>query len=405
MPIERAPHGRAIVRVGFVCLLGVCRQPMAANPIDWQMHGFASQGYLITEGNNLFGNSRHNGSLDFTEVGVNLSLRPWNRLLVSAQGLFRQAGASDEGGVRLDYAQLDYYVPLGQTGTLGVRLGRVKNPFALYNATRDVVWTRPGVLLPQSVYFDALALRQAMLSSDGGLLYGRYTYGDHALSAEFLVADPLDDTGGAVEFLTGIPGVRGRLGGRPMLIGRASYEWLEGRLRLMFSIVDLDRDFRSSSPGVASGNLKTQYPLASLQYNAEKWILAAEYGRVITERQGFTPGGVKLTNTSESFYLQGEYRLNPKWSLLARYDVFFANVDDRTGRDTAKLTGLPRHRFFARDLTVGARWELARNWLVLGEYHFVDGTAWLAEKDNPGLRAGGGDRYWHLVTVMVSFRF
>ncbi len=350
--IERAtPMGRSLVQIGFICLLGFCRQPLAASPIDWQMHGFVSQDYLITEGNNLFGNSRHNGSLDFTEVGVNLSARPWSRLLVSAQGLFRQAGASDEEGLRLDYAQLDYYVPLGQTGTLGLGLGRVKNPFALY---------------------------------------GRYTYADHALSAEFLVAEPLDDTGGAEEFLTGIRGVRGRLDGRPMLTGRATYEWFEGRLRLMFSMVDLDRDFHPSLPGVASGNLKTQYPLASLQYNTETLTLTAEYGRVITERRGFTPGGVKLTNTSESFYLQGQHRLNPKWSLLARYDVFFANIDDRNGRDTAKLTGLPRHRFFARDLTIGARWELARNWLVLGKYHFVDGTAWLSEKDNPRLRAGRG---------------
>ncbi|MFN3920731.1 MAG: hypothetical protein ACK4JF_10670 [Methylohalobius sp.] len=385
------------------CLLGLCQPVKAASPFDFQLHGFLSQGYLVSTGNNLFGNSRHNGSLDFTEIGANLSLRPWGRLLISAQGLFRQAGASDEEGVRLDYALLDYYFPVGQTGTLGVRLGRVKNPFGLYNETRDVVWTRPGVLLPQSIYFDALALRQAMLSSDGGLLYGRYVFGDHALSAEFLVAEPRDDTGGAVEFLTG--GGKGELSGRPMWIGRAAYEWQEGRVRLMFSIVDLDRDFRPSIQGVSSGSIKTLYPLASLQYNAERWSLTAEYGRVITERKGFTPGGVPMTNTTESFYLQGQYRLNSKLSLLARYDVFFANLGDRDGEKTAKLTGLPRHRFFARDLTLGARWELARNLLLVGEYHFVDGTAWLAEKDNPRLKAGGGDRFWHAVALMVSLRF
>ncbi|MBN2702174.1 MAG: hypothetical protein JXR29_12070 [Methylothermaceae bacterium] len=392
--------------IALVCLWGPWTQALADKElIDWQVHGFLSQGYILTEGNDFFGSSRDGGSFDFTEVGLNVSLRPWNRLLVSAQGLFRQAGASDEEGVRLDFAQLDYYVPLGETSTLGIRLGRVKNPFGLYNDTRDVVWTRPGVLLPQSVYFDSLALRQAMISSDGGLLYGRYAHGDHAISTEFLVADPLDETGGAAEFLTGIPDVQGDLNGRPMLIGRATYEWLAGRFRLMFSIVDLDRDFHSSTLGVSSGTLTTQYPLASMQYNAENWTLTAEYGRVITERSGFTPGGDTLKNTSESFYVQGQYRLNPKWSLLARYDVFFANVDDRDGRETSKLTGLPRHRFFARDLTVGARWELARHWLLVGEYHYIDGTAWASEKDNPELRSGGGDRYWHLFTLMASFRF
>ncbi len=401
----RTSMNTTFLGAGFLCLLGLSCPLQAASPFDWQMHGFLSQGYLVSTGNNLFGNSRHNGSLDFTEVGANLSLRPWNKLLVSAQGLFRQAGASDQEGVRLDYALLDYYFPLGETATLGVRLGRVKNPFGLYNETRDVVWTRPGVLLPQSVYFDALALRQPMLSSDGGLLYGRYVFGDHSLSAEFLVAEPRDDTGGAAEFLTGIPGVKGELSGRPMWIGRAAYEWQEGRVRLMFSIVDLDRDFRSLTQGVRSGSFKTLYPLASLQYNAERWTLTAEYGRVLTEREGFTPGGITMTNTTESFYLQGQYRLNPKLSLLARYDVFFANLGDRDGEKTAKLTGLPRHRFFARDLTLGARWEVASNLLLVGEYHFVDGTAWLAEKDNPRLKAGGGDRFWHVFTLMVSLRF
>lgn len=89
---------------------------------------------------------------------------------------------------------------LGEHGKLGVRLGRVKNPFALYNETRDVIWTRPGVLLPQSIYFDALALRQPEISSDGGILYGRYAFGNHAVSAEFLVSEVLDNTGGRPNF-------------------------------------------------------------------------------------------------------------------------------------------------------------------------------------------------------------
>ena len=46
-------------------------------------------------------------------------------------------------------------------------------------------------------------------------------------------------------FLTGMLDAPGRMGGRP-LFGRAVYEWMGGRARAMFSVVDLDRDFRSS---------------------------------------------------------------------------------------------------------------------------------------------------------------
>lgn len=372
---------------------------------DWQAHGFLSQGYTYTSGNDFFGNSQGNGSLDFTELGLNVLGHPWPNLLIAAQGVYRNAAGSDQEDFRLDYANLDYHLPLGEHGRLGVRLGRVKNPFALYNETRDVIWARPGVLLPQSIYFDALALRQPEISSDGGILYGRYALGNHAVSAEFLVSEVLDNTGGATEFLTGIPNAPGTLGGRPLFIGRAGYEWQEGQVRLLFSVVDLDRDFESSLPDVPSGKVKAFFPIGSAQVNLEDWSFTGEYGRISSERSGFTPGGVVQENTSENYYLQAQYRFTPRWSALLRYDVFHANVDDRDGRGAAALTGLPRHRFFAKDLTFGLRWEFARDWLVAAEYHNVYGTAWLSPVDNPELNLNGGDGHWDLFTLMLSFRF
>ena len=110
-------------------------------------------------------------------------------------------------------------------------------------------------------------------------------------------------------------------------------------------------------------------------------------------------------NTAENYYLQAQYRFTPRWSALLRYDVFHANVDDRDGRDTAALTGRPRHRFFAKDLTFGLRWEFARDWLVAAEYHNVYGTAWLSPVDNPELNLNGGDGHWDLFALMLSFRF
>jgi hypothetical protein len=369
---------------------------------DWQAHGFVSQGYTLTSDYNFFGNSRGDGSLDFTEIGVNLSGHIQPNLLLAAQGLYRNTGGSDREGFRLDFANLDYHLSVGDRATAGIRLGRVKNPFGLYNEARDVVWTRPAVLLPQSVYFDSLALRQAMISSDGGILYGRYGVGDHALTTEFLVAEPQDNTGGAAEFLAGIPG---KLEGRPMFIGRMGYEWQEGRFRLMFSAVDLDRDFKSSTPDVSSGNTKTFYPLASAQLNLEAWSFTGEYGRITTKRQGFTPGGAILENTSESFYVQAQYRFKSNWSALLRFENFTADVNDRGGRRNAEITGLPKHNFYTRDVTVGLRWEFQRNWLMATEYHTVWGTALLSPVDNPDLMQRNGPERWDLLTMMVSYRF
>jgi hypothetical protein len=372
--------------------------------IDWSIHGFLSQGFILTSGNNLFGSSR-DGSFDLTEIGVNGAVRPFPNLHLSTQGLYRRAGGSDEEGLRLDYLLLDYSYPVDKTGSLGLRLGRVKNPFGFYNETRDVTWTRPSILLPQSIYFDALGLRQPMISSDGGLLYASYALGDdHQFDAEFLVSEPNDNAGGTVEFLIA-PNVQGELEGRPMFIGRFGYNWAGGRGRLMFSVLDLDRDFRSKTSSVPSGKLTAFFPLLSGQYNAEHWSLTSEYGLISTVRSGFVPGGGSLKNTSESYYFQGTYRITPTWSVLARYDAFFVNRDDRNGRRAAAQTGSPRHRFFAKDWMLGTRWEFARNFLVAAEYHYIDGTAWLSARDNPDLVTGGGKRRWELFALMLSFRF
>ena len=64
--------------------------------------------------------------------------------------------------------------------------------------------------------------------------------------------------------------------------------------------------------------------------------------------------------------------------------------------------GLPRHRFFAKDLTFGLRWEFAQNWLIAAEYHNIHGTAWLSPIDNPG---NNFDGHWDLLAVMLSYRF
>lgn len=371
--------------------------------VDWQLHGFASQGLTYTTSNQVFGASR-GGSLDFTEVGINGSVRLLPNLLFSAQGLYRNTGGSDREDFRLDFAQVDYNATfLSSALTVGVRAGRVKIPFGLYNDTRDVVWTRPSVILPQSVYFDTLGLRQAMIAADGGLLYSRYNWGEHRFNLEFMVAEPQDDTGDAADFLTGMLDAPGRMGGRPLFLGRAVYEWMGGRARAMFSVVDLDRDFRSKSIAVPSGNIQALYPLFSLQYNAEDWSLTAEYGWVDQRRSGFVPVPVK--GISEGFYVQGEYRLSEDWSAVLRYDVFHADRDDRSGRSLARQTGQARHRFYARDLAVGLRWEFVPNWLIAAEYHNLDGTAWLSPHDNSELLTGGGDPHWDLFSVMVSFRF
>ena len=68
-----------------------------ASPLDtFQVHGFLSQALVITDDNNMFGDSSDSGgSWDYTELGINASIRPTENLLLAAQALSRRAGEVD----------------------------------------------------------------------------------------------------------------------------------------------------------------------------------------------------------------------------------------------------------------------------------------------------------------------
>ena len=133
-------------------------------PESVQIHGFASLGYFNTTGNNFFGNTKSGGDVDFWELGINGSWRPLTNLQLSLQVVSRQAGKTDDGDLRIDYGFLDYGFVSDIDNLWGVRLGRVVYPYGLYNDTRDMAFTRPSILLPQSIYFDVN--RQLSLSGE-----------------------------------------------------------------------------------------------------------------------------------------------------------------------------------------------------------------------------------------------
>ena len=107
--------------------------------------------------------------------------------------------------------------------------------------------------------------------------------------------------------------------------------------------------------------------------------------------------------TGESYYFQGMYRVSSKWEAFLRYDVFYADRDDRDGAKTEALFGIPSQNLFAKDWTIGARYYVTPALMVAAEYHYVYGAGWLPRQDNPDLTAT--DKKWDLFAVLVSYRF
>lgn len=385
---------------------GLCGPALALEVFEGvQVHGFLSQGYFLTSNdNNLFGESTRGGSLGFTEIGVNASWVPRPDVQLAIQGLSRRAGGAAEGEPELDFALLDYAAVETADRRLGIRVGRVRLPFGLYNDTRDVAFTRPSILLPQSIYNERT--RELAVSADGIMLYGeeRSTWGNLALELGPILAR-VDNENSELALLFG--DFPGNLENRWSFIGRLMYSTPREALRLAVTGVRLETDYnpRLAFPDdLGPGKDLFEPVIFSAQYNAESWSLTGEYARRPIKHEGFLVPGFDFDIVGESYYIQGIYRIDPHWEMVVRYDVLYSDVDDRDGTKTEAATGLPSHLLFAKDWTVGVRYNITPSWMARAEYHNVyGGTLYLFPQDNPVLSAL--DKKWDIFALLLSYRF
>lgn len=371
---------------------------------DIQVHGFFSQGYFLTSENNLFGDSDSRGNFDFTEVGVNASWAPTANLRLAAQALFRRAGVGHEHDLTLDFGLLDYSIVSTVDTHLGVRLGRFKNPYGLYNDTRDVIFTRPTILLPQSIYLERT--RNLSLSADGGMIYGEHHTEQGNLSLEIGIGYPrADDFDTELGILS--DDYPGHFKSELSYIGRLGYDLEESKYRIIISTAHVYVRYNPKLPypndDLFPGKDIFKPVIFSLQYNGEKLSLTSEYAIRTIQETGLFSSNNEFEVIGESYYLQAQYRFGQDWQAVVRYDALYNNRNDKKGKKYQALTGNPDFTQFAEDWTIGLRYNLSPSFLIAAEYHNVDGTAWLPIQDNPD--PSDLERRWHLFALMVAFRF
>lgn len=381
---------------------------------DWKwqekvtFHGFLSQGFSWTSTNNFFGHSE-DGSFNFTEIGLNsrLTATPW--LSFAAQGLYRHAG-NVENRVQLDYGLADFLVYNDYHVNVHLRGGRIKNPYGLYNETRDVAFTRPSIILPQGIYFNRS--RALYLSSDGGQLFASYSSGLHELSFSFNAGLPRRDSAELEPSIFGFNPPGEVEPNRPMYLSQIRYEYDAGKFIFAISYGDIEIEYNSAAndPVVVflsetpfkTGKFRSYPLLFSLQFNSQSFSLTGEYLLQFNKASHFGPG-LDRSLTSESWYIQGQYRILPSLQLMVRYDAYFLDRSDRDGDDLNLIPLRPGRSTFAKDWTVGLRWDMTTRWMAAIEYHNVNGTAWLPFRDNQNpLKT---ERRWNMVLGLISFRF
>lgn len=368
------------------------------NNNKFQFHGFGSQSYLHTSDNDFFGTSE-NGSFEFFEFGINGIWQPTTRFKLASQLVARDAGKSDDGKFRIDYSFLDYIISNEHNKT-GIRAGRIVNPYGLYNDTRDIAATRPSILLPQSIYFDVN--RNFALSSDGFQIYheNRKEMRDIFIQLGLFEPRTEDPDFEPAIFFQKAPG---NLEGTPSWMARILYEYDFGRIRLGLTASEVNVEYNpGSADSIFPGEFHFRPFILSAQYNSERWSFTGEVARRTSELEKFNPGrNTKFSGTS--FFIQGTYRTHANWRLLIRYDELIWNNNDRDGKKFQAATGRVHYSRFAKDWTIGARWDLNQYTMLHLEWHRVNGTGWLSLLETP--QSIESEQYWNLFAVSASIRF
>ncbi len=386
-----------IAKLTFMLSLALT-QPLvqAHSDPELEVHGALAMGYIKSSGNNYLSSSTQ-GTNNVYEVAINARTSLTPELLVAGQLMARDYGTSDDGRMRLDYLQLDYQFWRALSGSAGLRLGKLKNPVGFYNDSRDIVFSRPGILLP-SVYLEDTGIRDLLFASEGVQGYSHWELGpslSHLVVGWGRERDATDeferaagmDIGGDVEI-------------DDLLTAQWIGEWAGGSLRTGISYFGGNLRLRPEDASVLPATrLEADLWVLSLQRLWSNGSLTAEYR--LTEATTVTAGS-RSQSKSDSAYVQYRRQFGQQWSGYLRYDLNALDRNDRRGYRAEASTGAPRYTRFSRSHVAGFQWAPTSNWGVFGEFHYVDGTANVRAQDNVGRDV---QRYWTMGLVMIAYQF
>ncbi|HEY6555072.1 MAG TPA: hypothetical protein VI669_17075, partial [Vicinamibacteria bacterium] len=163
------PAGLSIVAVGLLAGLPAVSAQDAGYGVTFR--GFVSQGYLKSSANRFLAAETDEGTFAFTEAALNFSAQPLPKLRVAGQLFARDLGAQGNNRVALDWGLGEYRA----WDRLGVRVGRVKLPVALYSTLADADVTRPEIFQPSGAY--PPEQRDLTNAVDGGGIFGTMPIG------------------------------------------------------------------------------------------------------------------------------------------------------------------------------------------------------------------------------------
>lgn len=368
-----------------------------------EVHGFVSQGFLMTTDNNYLGHSER-GSFELTEVGLNFTKGLTDDLRVGVQLFAHDLGRLGNYQPTFDWYYLDYRLE----DWLGLRVGRTKLPFGLYNETNDIDAARVPVLLPQSVY--PVGNRDFLLAQTGGELYGFVPLGG-AGSLEyrgyggtlFLDTSNQNSSAGTITELSVPYLIGGRLMWLPPIQGLQLGGSLQS-LRLDVDFIPAPQTLQALQDagqvpagfsGLVEARLKALLWVGSIEYSFNDVLFATEFSRWSVDTESNLQAMVPNSSVeSDRFYAMTSYRVKP-WFTPG---IYYSALVPKSGETSHR-------KDYQHDFALTTRFDVNEHWLIKLEGHYMRGTAGLNPAENDNTPQSMLARNWGLFIVKTTAYF
>jgi hypothetical protein len=345
----------------FLLFVFTCTGSLYAQDLEGiVVHGFVSQGFLFSSSNNYLSMKSTDGSPQWTDGAVNISDSVLDNLRVGIQLHMYQLGQFGGSNVQVDWASGDYKV----NDHFGIRAGKVKTVWGLFNDSQDIDAIFLWILLPQGSY--AIDHKSFYLAHVGGDVYGDLSLGKRAgrLSYDAYGGQAtVDLNDGYIKQFADIGLVfTSSLGGKTY---GGDLHW-DAPLRglTVGSSADMQAvDGTAPTGSVHSPALFT--PSMYAKFSRGKVYLAGEYDREpIKAILTIGPAVIPYVVDGRSWFVMGSYRLTSKVQVGSYYSHYV---------DKAADTTQPAN--YSKDWVVSGRYDFNSYFYGKLEGHFLHGTA------------------------------
>jgi hypothetical protein len=390
--------------------------------LTMDIHGFLSQGYLKSDSNNFLAETE-DGTFEFREYGLNVSSYLTDQIYVGAQLFGRDFGDYGNNEPTLDWGFVGYHFQ----DWLGIRAGRMKIMYGLYNDVRDIDLVRNSIFLPESIYNDSW--RDSFIALDGVGIYGTLSFeslGSFSYQAKWGKIGIESDSGFEKYLYEFFPRDVNEVEDTDIYV--LGIEWnlappLDGlRLRWTWNTWELDDEGISlNHPVWQAQGIPPGLPMY-YHGDFEVYVLSAElrWRDLVLTAETFAPlnyayrldmlnpmDGSLITLTSGAdndpigYYGGFSYRVTDWFEIGTYYSEYYYKHNDKDGRNMERDTGRARHNAWLKDLSLTSRFDIGENWIIKVEGHLMDGTDIMLDSDNPD----GEKQEWFLFGGKMTYTF